>query len=344
MRRNYHSIQDIEEALMGFTSKHNESFDSLAIKFGRLGFLARGFVWASIGGVACSAAFTGGSSKGANGALDVVARSTGGFIIYILASIGIFSYAAWRFFEGFYGLRVSPFDRRWKRVINGYVVPFVSCAIYIAFGISNIYVMVHGRSGSNSSITADIAENVVGKIFLNIASIILTGVAFAWLGQLIKGTFKEIMDAEKFNKQPKWLRCTVLATGYLGILGRIILFLLLAVLLFRTTWDKHIRSSGFGGALNQLQISTGGKVFLMFVGILLIIFGIWSVFNSYFKSFLKYDPKLLSEEQRAKLRGKWDKTKDKMRKYSDESNNNNGQAQIPIPPEVPPTEVPVGQA
>jgi len=353
MRRwNYNRIQDIEEAVMGIQRKHNEQFDAIAITLGRVGFVARGFVWACIGGVAASAAFTGKSSKGATGALGVVARSNGGFTFFILATLGMFCYAGWRFFEGFYGLRVSPTDKKWKRLINGYIVPFTSCGIYIAFAISNIYVMVHGRMNSNSSITGDIAKNVAGKILLNIASVILCGVAFAWLGQLIKGTFKEVLDQDKFNKQIRLLRWVVLGTGYLGILGRIILFLLLAVLLFRTSWDPDIRTSGFGGALNQLQVNIVGQVFLMVVAVLLVIFGVWSVFNSYFKLFLFYDPRILTPDQRARIRGKWEQTKDKMQKLSDKSTTKeNPPKQMPMPEDVPPTvmeippsELPFGQA
>jgi heme/copper-type cytochrome/quinol oxidase subunit 2 len=270
--------------------KHYERFDYIAIKFGRVGFVARGFVWACIGGVSVAAAFTAKDTQGTTGALDVVARNTGGWVIYLLATIGIFSYAAWRLFEGFYGLRISSEDPKWKKFINGYVVPFASFLIYTLFGVSNIYVMIHGRRGTNTHITRDIAKNVVGKIFLNIASILLIGVAFGWVAQLIKGTFKEPLDKKKFDKQPGWLRAIVLATAYIGITGRIFLFLLLAILLFRTTWDHSVTSEGFSGALRQLQHNVAGEIFLVIIGLCLIIFAIWSIFNSYFKQFLRYQP------------------------------------------------------
>ncbi len=41
-----------------------------------------------------------------------------------------------------------------------------------------------------ASLTGNINDHVIGKIFLNIAAVLLAGVAFGWVAQLIKGTFK----------------------------------------------------------------------------------------------------------------------------------------------------------
>lgn len=270
---------------MPYHRKHYEQFDYFAVKFGRVGFCARGFVWACIGGVAAAAAFTGKRTEGPSGALDVVARSTIGFTLYILATIGIFSYATWRFFEGFYGLRVSPFDSTGMKIINGYVVPFASCIIYVFFGISNIYVMVTGRRNSDANITRDIANNVVGKIFLNVCAVVLAGVAFGWIAQLIKGSFKDPLDMKKVNKQPAWFKGIILATGYIGISGRILLFFLLAILLFRTTWDSEVRDDGFGGALKQLQVHIIGQIFLLLIAVCLIVFCYLVHFQLLFQDF-----------------------------------------------------------
>ena len=106
-------------------------------------------------GVAASAAFTTQRAEGANGALEgtfqftllyifilfiVIAASKGGFVVLVLSTIGIFSYAAWRFFEGLYGLRVDMKVQPFLRYVNGYVVPFASCMIYIIYGAGYLYI------------------------------------------------------------------------------------------------------------------------------------------------------------------------------------------------------------
>jgi hypothetical protein len=73
----------------------------------------------------------------------------------------------------------------------------------------------------------------------------------------------------------------VFSACIIGTFGRGLLFILLAVLFARVAWDESANYElGFGGALVQLQNSTVGRVFLVFVGILLIIFGIFSLFQA----------------------------------------------------------------
>jgi len=272
--------------------KHSERFDFVAVLLGRIGFCARGFLWAAIGGVAASAAFTRNKAQGPQGALDVVASNTGGNVILILVTIGIFSYAGWRFFEGLYGLRLDPKGTKWMRFINGYVVPFASFIIYIAFGISNIVTIINGKRNNNSSVISSLGNHTIGKIFLQLAAVILFGVALGWIVMLFQRKFKEGIDREKFDKLPRWAVITIYTLVILGTIGRVILFILLAVLLSRVVWDSSISVGGFGDALGQLQTNVGGKIFLVFIGVLLVLFGLYSCIMSRFKEFLPYKPRL----------------------------------------------------
>jgi len=130
----------------------------------------------------------------------------------------------------------------------------------------------------------------MGSILLSLGAFILACVAFYWFFDLIRGSFKDLFDDRKLDKAPKHTRKLVFTLGYLGITGRIILFFLLSILIFRVAWDKDQESIGFGGALEQLQQNSFGKVILGIVGVLLIVFGAWSVCTACFKEFIPRDP------------------------------------------------------
>eukprot|EP01118_Nematostelium_gracile_P009097 TRINITY_DN3049_c0_g1_i1.p1 TRINITY_DN3049_c0_g1~~TRINITY_DN3049_c0_g1_i1.p1 ORF type:complete len:316 (-),score=95.56 TRINITY_DN3049_c0_g1_i1:35-982(-) len=273
--------------------KHSERFDWFAVRAGRVGFVARGFLWACIGGVAIAAAFSnnGGHAEGPTGALDVVSQSNGGFIVLLIATIGMICYAAWRLFEGIYGLRVDPRAKPAMKVINGYVVPFASCLIYISYAVSNTIKIVQGRRGSNSDIAAKLIGRTIGKVFLQIAAIILFGVAIGWLVQLIQRKFKDGLDRSKFDKLPIWAKVIFYSAAIIGTIGRVALFCLLAVLFSRVVYDDKLKFGGFGEALDQILINDAGKAFVVIIGIFLIIFGSWSLMMAVFKEFLPYKPR-----------------------------------------------------
>jgi hypothetical protein len=259
------------------------------------GYIARGFIWACIGGVAIAVAFTEEDAQDQKGSVEYVASHIGGTVVLVLACIGIFCYSAWRFFELFYGLRDHPQDSKFKRAIDAYITPLASGIFYITFGVGIAQTIRSGRSnGSSTSWSASLADHTAGKVLLTIAGIILFGVSIGWLVDLIRGKFKEEMNRPRLERH-RVLSHIVYTCGYVGITGRAILFSLLAALLMRTAFDPNekIKKGGFGVALTQLKVSTGGRVFLVILGVLLIIFGTYSLFTARYKKYFSYRPQLL---------------------------------------------------
>jgi len=271
--------------------KHSERFDWFVTRLGRVGFIARGFLWACIGGVAVATAFTTRNAQGPTGALDVVAQSNGGFVVLIVETIGMLCYASWRSFEGFYGLRVDPRAKPAMKIINGYVVPFASTGIYTSYAISNIVEIVNGRRGNNNDMAASLIKYTVGKILLQLAGIILFGVALGWIVMLLQRKFKDGLDRRKFDKLPKWAKGIFYGMAIVGTMGRVFLFCLLAVLFSRIVYDDSLQFGGFGNALNQVTQNKAGASFVVIIGVFLIIFGAWSVMMAAFKEFLPYKPR-----------------------------------------------------
>jgi len=199
-------------------------------------------------------------------------------------------------FEGIYGVRTQQEnENRWKKLLDGYIIPFCSGVFYFILGVGVSFVLRKGPTerDSTSEITLFLSKSILGRITLNLMAAVLLCVAVGWSIQLINRTFvRETVDRRKLESVPKWFQGFVYATAYVGTIGRIILFALLAVLLFRVAWDPDIQDLGFGGALAQIQTRGPGMIFLFFVGFLLVIFGLWSVLGAYFHNFFPQDPHL----------------------------------------------------
>lgn len=115
------------------------------------------------------------------------------------------------------------------------------------------------------------------------------------------------MDPQKLNQVPRIVRFGIYTIGIFGTIGRCILFCLLGVLFVRLAWIIHDKDVGMGEALEQVQEERKGKVGLVMIGFLLIIFGIYSIVLSRFKEFLPYKPKLLPDAFKENVKSKVDK-------------------------------------
>jgi len=271
--------------------KRRSNWQVAAMLIGKIGFVARGFLWACIGGVAIAAAATlRGQSQSAQGALEVVASTVGGSVLFVVVTIGMFCYSLWRFYEGFFGLRAFPDTNKFMRIMEGYVVPFCSGTVYAIIGVGNMIIVRKGINAAgiadeDAGISRSVSKYVVGQLFLTVAALLLAGVSIGWIVQLVTGRFKKVVNTQALEmRNPRWWSVVVYSTGYLGMTGRAILFALVALLLVRVAWDESTTGGIFGQALQQIISNVFGRISVVLVGILLIFFGIWSSALSVYRS------------------------------------------------------------
>eukprot|EP01119_Soliformovum_irregulare_P000244 TRINITY_DN1017_c0_g1_i1.p1 TRINITY_DN1017_c0_g1~~TRINITY_DN1017_c0_g1_i1.p1 ORF type:complete len:444 (-),score=101.48 TRINITY_DN1017_c0_g1_i1:115-1446(-) len=291
--------------------KHNEKIDSIITKVGRVGFIARGFIWAAIGGVALSTVASGGRLRpqSQTGALDAVADAAGGDWFLAIATIGIFFYALWRTAEFLWGIRIKKDMSKPMIAISAYLTPFCSLIFYGIFAYSNVHEIIYNRrQGGQGTFWQRLADldNAGGKFFLTFVAILLIAVGIGWIAQIIKGDIVgDTMNWEMINKDPKWVKVLLLITGNVGTIGRSFLFGLVGALLIRMAFRGWKDPNGtFGSALAQLDLGTTGRAFLAIEGVLLITFGVWSVLNARYKQFLPYKAHLISKDSHAKAEAK----------------------------------------
>jgi len=266
---------------------YSPHFDTVAKVFGKFGFATRGFIWICIGVFAIVSATQLQKNRGMNGVLDIVSSHTGGVWLIGVASIGLVGYASWRYFEALYGLRVQPYYGKFKTVVDGYIVPIASGTVYLTIAILNVVHLVQKKHGNKDSINIgdELRENWAGQILLTIVAGVLFGVGVGWLVDLARARFTQDLDASKLGDRD-WLKAIVYTSCIFGMIGRTLLFWLLAVLFIRIAWLGHHRAAGFADALDQLDEYPPFRILLGVVGGMLIMFGLWSFFNVFFKLYI----------------------------------------------------------
>jgi hypothetical protein len=104
-------------------------------------------------------------------------------------------------------------------------------------------------SGLTSEWLSAIVHNTAGKILLTLAALVLAGVAIGFIETIVTGKFKKVFDQEKlFRDDIMWsgkyggqpASKLLYSLAYIGTPGRVMLFLLLAVLILRITFDPKL--------------------------------------------------------------------------------------------------------
>lgn len=237
-------------------------------KAARLGFLAKGLVYALIGLLAIQVAF--GNSKQADqkGALQTIADKPGGSIVLWLMVVGFAAYALWRLSQAAWG-RHEEADEK-KRTVKR-IGSAANGLVYLFFGVL-AFKTVTGASSSNSSdVTAKVLEWPGGQAIVFVAGLVVLAIA---VGLTIRGLKT---DFEKHLNTGQMSRTTFTAVRRLGQVGYVCrgaVFALVGILVCKAALDNQPgKAKGFDVALKSLAGAPGGQVLLVLAGIGLICFG-----------------------------------------------------------------------
>lgn len=239
-------------------------------KAARLGFLAKGLVYALIGLLAVQVAFGASERTDQKGALQTIAEKPGGSIVLWLMVVGFAAYAVWRLSEAAWGRRDETDEKKRtaKRIgsaINGLV--------YLFFGVLAFKTVTGSSSSSSSSsdVTAKVLEWPGGKVLVFIAGLVVIAIA---IGLAIRGLKT---DFEKHLNTGQMSRTTFSAVRRLGQVGYVCrgaVFALVGVLVCKAAMDHQPgKAQGFDVALKSLAGAPGGQVMLVLAGAGLVCFG-----------------------------------------------------------------------
>ena len=239
----------------------------------RLGFLAKGLVYALIGVLAFQVAMGDQQRADQKGALQAIADKPGGSVVLWLMVLGFLAYALWRFSEAAFGRRNETDERkrtakRFGSAANG--------AIYLFFAVLAFRTVT---SSSSSSSGADITAKVLGwpggQAIVVIAGLVImvVAVALAWRG--LKTDFEKHLNTGRMSRTTF---TAVRRLGQVGYIARGAVFLLIGALVVKAAVDHQPgKAQGFDVALRSLAGAPFGQMLLIAAALGLICFGAYCV-------------------------------------------------------------------
>ena len=244
----------------------------------RLGYAARGVVYALVGIHAVQTAFgargRGSQQTDTRSALQWVAEQSTA-LLWLLA-LGLFGYALWRVVQGTLDPENKGSDPKGLAMRAGMVA---SGLIYGGLALAAVRTASGSGGGSDSGgtqgFTADLMTKPFGRWLVAIAGI---AVIVSGLIQLRDGWTEKFRKHLKEQEMDANERRLAVRTGKMGLIARGIVFLLSGWFLIRAALQFNpAEARGLGGALETLASQPAGSWLLGLVAAGLIAFGAYSI-------------------------------------------------------------------
>jgi hypothetical protein len=264
---------EIEARTAARDTTHSTAFEALT----RTGFVARGLIYAIIGGLAIEVAThsTPNSPTNQRGALETIDKQPLGHWLLIVVAIGLGAYAVWRFVQAWVGH--GP-EGGGDQSAFGRISAAASGCAYLAMCALAVSILV-GTSSQSSSNPHKSAAGVLGwpggQWIVGVAGLIFIGVA---LYQGYKGVTLKFLDDDKTEKMGRLTERWITISGVVGHLARMVAFGLIGVFVVKAAIDYAPKNAvGLDGALEKLSRQTYGAFLLAVVAAGLIAFGLYSI-------------------------------------------------------------------
>jgi hypothetical protein len=249
--------------------------------FARIGFIAKGLLYATVGTLAaCAGMGKGGGTTDTRGAMAQLLDLPFGRVLLIAMAIGLVGYAVWRFVEG-----VADADQRGNDpkaiavrssfVIRGLIHLWLAwAAVRAAMGHPD-----SGGGGKQKEAAAKAFTIPHGQLLLGAIAIGLAAFGAYQLYRAFAAKLSRDVDESQAEQETgRW----ILVVSRIGIGARGIVFMAIGWLLFRASRDHDpSKAGGIADALNALA-QLGSWVFLG-VAAGLIAYGIYQFLSARYR-------------------------------------------------------------
>ena len=255
MSKNIHFIGQVKQQLK-HTTVH-QWIEGLI----RLGFVAKGSIYGTIGLLAIIAIFeTNQEIVGTHGLLLKIAAQPWGQLLIGLLIIGLTGYVLRRLIQALFDPK-HPGEFNLKRLINrcGY---FMSGLTYsgVIYTASQLLIGLDAENDDTiEDLAAELFEQPFGLWLVIIAGIATIGVGFSYLYGAYSGSYIRELNSTLNHQVKRW----AIGIGKVGIAARGIGFITIGIFLVQATF--LVRSDPAGGlanALKQLQLQPFGSLWL----------------------------------------------------------------------------------
>jgi hypothetical protein len=253
-------------------------------RLARLGYAARGIVYAVIGILAVQAAFGGrGRTTDTRGAVQTIAQESTA-LLWVVA-LGLFGYALWKVIQGALNPEGKGTDAKGLLERGAMIVVGL---IYGGLALSAVR-MATGAGGGGAasggqqtqSWTAELMSRPFGRWLVVLAGAAV--IAYA-LSELRDGWTERFRQKLKMGEMDPAEQRLAIRTGKTGLLARGIVFLLSGWFLLQAAlrFDPS-RARGLSGALDTLAAQPFGPWLLGAVALGLVAFGAYSILEARYR-------------------------------------------------------------
>lgn len=262
----------------GRSAQHSTAFEALT----RIGFVARGVIYATIGLLAIQVAMhSSNKATDQRGAMETIQKQPLGHWLLIAIAIGLGGYALWRFVQATIGH--GP-EGGGDNSTMGRIIAAASGFAYAGMCALAVSILLGAASQTSSSphkSTAGVLDWPGGQWLVGAAGVIFIGVA---LYQGYKGVTKKFLQEDKTDEMGPTTKRWITGIGVIGHLARMVAFGLIGIFLLKAAIDyAPSKAVGLDGALGKIAHQTYGPFLLAAVAIGLIAFGLYSITDARYR-------------------------------------------------------------
>jgi Domain of Unknown Function (DUF1206) len=252
-------------------------------RLARLGYAARGVVYALVGILAVQAAFGGrGQTTDTRGAVQKIAQESTALLW--LVALGLFGYALWKMIQGVLdpegkGSDAKGWLQRGAMIVIGLIYGGLAwAAVRMATGTGDGGA---AAGGGSQGFTAEMMARPFGRWLVALAGI---GVIVYALRELRDGWTERFKTKLKMGEMDPQEQRIATCTGKTGLIARGIVFLLSGWFLVQAAlrFDPS-RARGLSGALDTLASQPFGPWLLGLVALGLVAFGAYSILEARYR-------------------------------------------------------------